>query len=58
MNFVGISAGAYLTPLLGKLKDAGVPLSQGFALCALPALLAAAFMFSLRPSVLDRGTNS
>jgi MFS family permease len=49
MNFVGIASGAYLTPLLGKLKDAGVPLASGFAYCALPALLAAALMFLLRP---------
>src|ERR1043166_837574 len=50
MNFVGISSGAYLTPLLGKLKDHGVPLSQGFAYCAIPALLAAILMFLLRPT--------
>ncbi len=49
MNFVGISSGAYLTPLLGKLKDHGVPLATGFAFCALPALLAAVLMFLLRP---------
>ena len=49
MNFVGISAGAYLTPFLGRLKDRGVPLAEGFALCAVPALLAAVLMFSLRP---------
>lgn len=55
MNFVGISAGAYLTPLLGQLKDRGVPLAQGFALCAIPALLAAALMFSLRPTTRGLG---
>ncbi len=49
MNFVGIASGAYLTPLLGKLKDSGVPLATGFATCALPALLAAVLMFLLRP---------
>ncbi len=49
MNFVGIASGAYLTPLLGKLKDTGVPLSTGFALCALPAMLATVLMFLLRP---------
>lgn len=49
MNFVGISSGAYLTPLLGKLKDSGVPLATGFVGCALPALLAAGLMFWLRP---------
>ncbi len=49
MNFVGISSGAFLTPLLGRLKDTGVPLATGFAVCALPALLAALLMFLLRP---------
>ncbi len=49
MNFVGIASGAYVTPLLGKLKDSGVPLAIGFAFCALPALLAACLMFLLRP---------
>ena len=48
MNFVGIASGAYVTPLLGKLKDSGVPLATGFAYCALPALLAAVLMFLLR----------
>jgi len=56
MNFVGISAGAYLTPLLGKLKDSGVPLATGFAACAVPALLASALMFSLRPKTRDCGS--
>jgi MFS family permease len=55
MNFVGISAGAYLTPLLGRLKDSGVPLATGFAYCALPALLAAILMFALHPISRDRG---
>ena len=32
MNFSGIAAGACLTPLLGKLKDHGMPLSAGFAI--------------------------
>lgn len=54
MNFVGISSGAYLTPLLGKLKDRGVPLATGFAYCAVPALLAAMLMFVLRPACRDR----
>lgn len=55
MNFVGISSGAYLTPLLGKLKDHGVPLAQGFAICGLPVLLAAVLMLCLRPRTLDHG---
>ena len=55
MNFVGISSGAYLTPLLGQLKDRGVPLAQGFALCAVPVAVAAVLMLCLRPSVLDCG---
>jgi MFS family permease len=55
MNCIGIGSGAYLTPLLGKLKDHGVPLSQGFALCAVPALIAAILMISLRPASSDRG---
>ena len=54
MNFVGISSGAYLTPLLGKLKDNGVPLATGFAYCAVPALLAAVLMYFLRPQHRDR----
>src|SRR5258707_1072944 len=58
MNFVGISSGAYLTPVLGKLKDHGVPLSQGFALCAVPVLVAAILMFLLRPSSGDRGAQT
>jgi MFS family permease len=55
MNFVGIASGAYLTPVLGKLKDSGVPLATGFAYCALPALLAAILMYLLRPKSRDRG---
>ncbi len=53
MNFVGISSGAFVTPLLGKLKDSGVPLAAGFACCAVPALIAAALMFLLRPKTRD-----
>ncbi|HEY5915138.1 MAG TPA: MFS transporter [Verrucomicrobiae bacterium] len=53
MNFVGISSGAFVTPLLGKLKDSGVPLATGFAFCAVPALLAAGLMFLLRPRTRD-----
>jgi MFS family permease len=49
MNFVGISSGAYLTPVLGRLKDSGVPLAKGFAFCALPVLIAAVLMLMLRP---------
>lgn len=55
MNFVGIASGAYVTPLLGKLKDSGVPLATGFAYCAIPALLAAVLMYFLRPTSRDRG---
>jgi MFS transporter, ACS family, D-galactonate transporter len=55
MNFVGISCGAYLTPVLGRLKDRGVPLAVGFACCAMPALVAAALMFLLRPKTRDYG---
>ncbi|BCM92730.1 D-galactonate transporter [Abditibacteriota bacterium] len=53
MNFFGIAAGAYLTPLLGRLKDGGVPLSLCFALCAIPTLLAVALMLLLRPRDMD-----
>lgn len=56
MNFTGIAAGAYLTPLLGKLKDHGTPLSVGFAMCAIPAIIAAISMLLLRPKVSDCGT--
>ena len=55
LNFFGIASGALLTPLLGYLKDSGVPLSVGFAYCAVPALLAAGLMFVLRPKDRDRG---
>ncbi len=48
LNFVAISSGAYLTPLLGRLKDHGVPLGTGFALCAIPALVAAVLMATLK----------
>ncbi len=55
MNFAGIASGAYLTPLLGRLKDSGVPLATGFAYCAAPGLLAAALMLVLRPKSRDWG---
>jgi MFS family permease len=55
LNFFGIASGACLTPLLGHLKDSGVPLAVGFAYCAVPALLAAVLMFLLRPKDHDRG---
>jgi MFS family permease len=55
MNFTGIAAGAYLTPLLGKLKDHGTPLSVGFAACAVPAIIAAILMLLLRPKERDCG---
>jgi MFS family permease len=58
MNLFGIGSGAYLTPLLGKLKDQGVPLSQGFALCAVPAIVAVLLMLLLRPSSRDYGRPS
>ena len=41
-------------PILGKLKDHGIPLAQAFTLSAAPALLAAILMFALRPTTLDR----
>ena len=53
MNFAGISSGAYLTPLLGKLKDSGVPLATGFAFCAIPAALAALLLLLLRLKTRD-----
>jgi len=56
MNFFGITAGAFLTPLLGRLKDHGVPLATGFAFCAIPAVLAVVLMLSLRPASRDCGT--
>jgi len=55
MNFTGIAAGAYLTPLLGRLKDHGTPLSLALAACALPAILAAILMLLLRPKETDCG---
>jgi MFS family permease len=55
MNFTGIAAGAYLTPVLGKLKDHGTPLSVGFAACAVPAIIAAILMLLLRPKERDCG---
>jgi MFS family permease len=58
MNFFGIAAGAFLTPLLGRLKDHGVPLATGFAFCAIPAVLAVVLMLSLRPANRDYGTQT
>jgi len=58
MNFIGIAAGAYLTPLLGRLKDHGTPLAVGFAACAVPALLAAILMLLLRPKERDCGAGN
>jgi MFS family permease len=55
LNFFGVASGACLTPLLGQLKDSGVPLAVGFTYCAVPALLAAVLMFLLRPKDRDRG---
>jgi MFS family permease len=55
MNFTGIAAGAYLTPVLGSLKDHGIPLSAGFAACAIPAIIAASLMLWLRPKERDCG---
>jgi len=49
MNFIGISAGAYVTPLLGQRKDSGVTLADSFAMCAIPALVAAGLVFLMRP---------
>ena len=49
LNLVGITSGAWLTPLLGKLKDEGIPLAWGFAASAVPALVAALIMHVLRP---------
>ncbi|MEI7730660.1 MAG: MFS transporter [Verrucomicrobiota bacterium] len=56
MNFAGIAAGAYLTPLLGRLKDHGVPLATGFALCVIPSILAMILMLLLRPRQRDCGS--
>jgi MFS family permease len=55
MNLCGTTAGALVTPLLGKLKDSGTPLALGFAYCAVPALVAAVVMILLRPQERDRG---
>ena len=58
MNLAGIACGAWLTPLLGRLKDSGVSLAAGFACCAVPALVAALLMLLLRPATLDRRADS
>ena len=58
MNFFGIAAGAFLTPLLGRLKDHGVPLATGFAFCAIPAVLAVVLMLLLRPASRDYETQT
>lgn len=58
MNFFGIAAGAFLTPLLGRLKDHGVPLATGFAFCAIPAVVAVVLMLLLRPASSDYGTQT
>ena len=56
MNFFGTSAGALITPLLGKLKDSGTPFALSFAYCAIPSLLAAIVMILIRPKDRDRGS--
>ena len=56
LNFFGIASGALLTPILGQLKDSGIPLAVSFAYCAVPALLAAVLMLLLRPKDRDRGS--
>jgi MFS family permease len=58
LNLAGIGSGAFLTPVLGKMKDHGVPLAQGFAYCAIPAFIAAVLMLSLRPKASDCGQSS
>ena len=58
LNFFGITAGAFLTPLLGRLKDHGTPLSVGFAACAIPVILAAVLMLLLRPKERDCGAET
>ena len=55
MNFFGIAAGGFLTPILGGLKDKGVPLAVGFAYCAVPSLVAVLMLLSIRPKARDRG---
>ena len=57
MNFTGIAAGAFLTPLLGKMKDHGTPLSTGFAACAVPTILAVCLLLLLRPRQRDCGAD-
>ena len=58
LNLVGIGAGAWLTPVLGKLKDNGVPLAWGFAISVLPSLVATLIMVNLRPRAQDMGCSS
>ena len=58
LNFAGIAAGAWLTPLLGRLKDSGIPLAEGFAISAAPAFLAAIIMVTLRPGTHNCGQSS
>jgi MFS family permease len=55
MNFFGTAAGAIVTPLLGKLKDSGMPFAISFAYCAVFAFVAAIIMILLRPRDRDRG---
>lgn len=58
MNFCGIAAGALFTPWLGQLKDHGVPLATGLVFCAIPTVLAAVLMLSLRPTSRNCATPS
>jgi MFS family permease len=53
LNLAGIAAGAWLTPVLGKLKDDGVSLAWGFVISAMPSLVAALLMVNLRPRAHD-----
>jgi MFS family permease len=58
LNLAGIAAGAWLTPVLGKLKDDGVSLAWGFVISAMPSLVAALLMVNLRPRAHDMGSSS
>jgi hypothetical protein len=48
MNFVSISAGAGITVLLGRMRDAGIPMSRAFLILGAVAAVSVAVVLSIR----------
>lgn len=49
MNLVSISAGAGITVLLGRMRDAGIPMSKSFLVLAAVAAVSVAVVLAIRP---------